>query len=123
MKNQILIAYIDPTYKKAISINEFSGVAEFIEAPCMLVRSEGFIMGSTESQFTVFWGEPEFETVVENGEEIENIVAFKRIAEQNVVLTGSAIENWGTEDSEILYAVAAKLGTTVSQIVTANIRF
>ena len=89
----------------------------------MLVRSQGFNMGSTESEFIVYWGEPEFETVEENGEQIEKIVAFKRIAEQNVVLTGSAIENWGTEDSEILYAVAAKLGTTVSQIVTANHNF
>lgn len=89
----------------------------------MLVRSQGFIMGSTESEFTVFWGKPKFETVEEDGEQIEKIVGFERIAEQNVVLSGSAIENWGTEDSEILYAVAAKLGTTVSQIVTANIRF
>ncbi len=121
MENQILIGYIDPTYKKAITINEFSEDVEFIEAPCMLVRSQGFVMGSIESEFTVYWGEPKLETVEEDGEEIEKIVAFKKIAEQNIMLYGPAMENWGTDDSEILYAVAAKLGTTITQIVTANI--
>jgi len=117
MENQLLIGYIDPTYKKPISVNEFSGQVEFEEAPCMIVKSQPFPMGATQAQFSVYWGTPIFEEI----DEEEVIVSYNILFVQVVTLSGSDVENWGTDDSEILYAVAAKLGTTITQIVTANI--
>ena len=108
MSQTVLFALINPTLKVPVSINEFSESVEYIQANYMYVKSQSFPLGSTSVQFQVVFG---------NVTEKEGaIVNFRAEKSQNVILSGAPIEDWGTDDSEILYAIASTLGTNIVQI-------
>ena len=64
--------------------------------------------------FRVTYGNCEFE----NGE----VTGFTTVYNDRVTLSGSAIENWGTDDSAILKAIAAEKGINVVQVVSGSIK-
>lgn len=108
MSNTILFAQINPSLKVPVSTNEFQENVEFIQADWMFVTAQDFPMGSELVQFTVVFGKMIYKEAV--------IVKFDAVKSQNLTLSGPVIESWGTDDSEILYAVAASLGTNIVQI-------
>jgi len=113
MTQTLLLGLINPTLKIPVQTNEFSEQVQWLEADYMLVEAQTFPMGSETVTFTVIFGRTKQEQGI--------IVEFNPVKTQQVILSGTSVENWGTDDSEILYAVAAELGITVEQIVVVNL--
>jgi hypothetical protein len=113
MTQTLLLGLINPTLKIPVQTNEFSEQIQWLEANYMLVEAQTFPMGSETVIFTVIFGQTKQEQGI--------IVEFNPVKTQQVILSGSSVENWGTDDSEILYAVAAELEITVEQIVMVNL--
>jgi hypothetical protein len=111
--SQVLIAHINPSLKVPVSENEFQEDVTYVFGPYMIVQSRSFVMGADEVTFTVYYGD-----VQKNG---DVIIKFNPIKQQLVTLAGEVVDDWGTDDSEILYAVAAVVGTNVDQIILADI--
>ena len=106
-----LVGFIDPTYKKPISVNEFSGQVVYEEAASMIVVSNKFQMGSDEVNFNVYFGDIFID---------EGVTKWKNVGQQNISLSGADVQNWGTDDSEVLYAIAQKIGTTIERIESVS---
>lgn len=111
--SKVLIAHINPSLKVPVSENEFQEDVTYLFGPYMIVQSRSFVMGADEVSFIVYYGDVE-----KNGDVIVN---FKPIKQQSVTLSGQVVDDWGTDDSEILYAVAAVVGTNVDQIILTDI--
>lgn len=54
-------------------------------------------------------------------DENQNVIGFERLAPDFITLQGSELDNWGTDDSVILYTIATKQGTSVVEIVSGDI--
>jgi hypothetical protein len=109
MSQKILLGLISPTLKIPISENQFAEQVEYQEASYMLVSSQQFYMGSETVGFTVYYGN------VTKKDDV--IISFQSIYQQKVTLSGQVVDDWGTDDSDILYAIAAEVGTNIEQIV------
>lgn len=73
-----------------------------------------YILGTEKVSFYIQYGNCIFD-------ENQNMVKFETIASDFVTLQGSELDNWGTDDSVILYTIAAKQGTSVLEIVSGDI--
>ena len=80
----------------------------------MTAVANQYALGAHQVNFRVMYGECIFES--------GSVVDFKVIHADNVVLSGSAIETWGTDDSIILEAIAEEQGTTVDAIVSGSMK-
>ena len=75
-----------------------------------------YILGSEEVNFTLYYGNCTFDTG--SGE----VKSFNTIYRGILKVSGSAIENWGTNDDEVLNAIALSQGTTVTEVVSGSVR-
>ena len=80
----------------------------------MTAVANQYALGAHQVNFRVMYGECIFES--------GSVVDFQVIHADNVVLSGSAVENWGTDDSVVLEAIAAEQGTTVDAIVSGSMK-
>jgi len=80
----------------------------------MTAIARPYALGSEKVNFQVNYGNVTFD---ESG----SVVSFQQIFNDNVMLSGSAITNWGTNDAAILTAVAALQGTSVVAVVSGSI--
>ena len=80
----------------------------------MTAVANQYALGAHQVNFRVMYGECIFES--------GSVVDFKVIHADNVVLSGSAVETWGTDDSVVLEAIAAEQGTTVDAVVSGSIK-
>lgn len=67
-----------------------------------------YILGANVVNFEVFFGNPTYD---DNNE----LVYFNVIYQTTVNLSGTAIENWGTDDTTVLSAIATQQGTTITE--------
>ena len=75
-----------------------------------------YVLGSDTVKFQVYYGDCTFDTG--SGE----VAKFKTIYKAPFEVSESAIENWGTNDAEVLTAIATLQGTTVEEIVSGSIK-
>lgn len=73
-----------------------------------------YVLGTNSVNFQVSYGE-----VVLN--ESGSVTNFNTVFNTNITLSGDAITDWGTNDATVLEAIATAQGTTVTEIVTADI--
>lgn len=84
-------------------------VVEYITAIASPYR-----LGDNEVVFNIFYGN--FELNNQN-----QPIGFSVKLTNNCTLSGQSIENWGTDDSEILNAIATQQGTTITEFVQNDI--
>jgi hypothetical protein len=75
-----------------------------------------YILGSEEVNFALYYGNCTFDTG--SGA----VKKFETIYRGILKVSGSAISNWGTNDDEVLNAIALLQGTTVTEIVSGSIK-
>lgn len=109
----MIFGQIDPVLSIATQDTLFNPSPEYITGSYMTAVANQYSLGTNEVNFRVSYGECIFES--------GSVVDFKTVHSDNVVLSGSAIETWGEDDSVILDAIAAAQGTTVSSVVSGSI--
>jgi hypothetical protein len=110
----MLFGKIDPVLSLATQDTLFNPSPEFITGSYMTAVANQYPLGANEVNFRVYYGNFIFEE--------ESVVGFQTVHADNVVLSGSAIANWGTDDSTILNAIATEQGTTIVETVNSGIR-
>jgi hypothetical protein len=100
----MLVAKINPAVKLAKQDDLFN--VSSVEVDSILVAARPYVLGSKEVNFEVLFGN--VGTSEETGEK-----QFVSLSSQQVLLTAEEIGEWGTDDTIILTAVAAKLGTSI----------
>ena len=80
----------------------------------MTAIARPYALGSEIVNFQVNYGNVTFD---ESG----SVVSFQQIFNDNVMLSGTAIANWGTNDAAILTAIAELQGTSVVALVSGSI--
>ena len=112
----MLVAKINPSASFAKQENPFSTTT--VTADSITVLARPYQLGASEVNFEVVFGNvsPAVEAV-EASEGVEAQEArpakFHQVFNHMVVLSKDELSNWGTDDSEAMNAVAAKLGTSV----------
>jgi hypothetical protein len=72
-----------------------------------------YYLGSNVVEFQVSYGDCVFD---ESG----SVTGFNTVFNTSTQLSGSAIADWGTDDSSILTALAEQQGTTIVEIVSGS---
>ena len=80
----------------------------------MTAIARPYALGSEKVNFQVNYGNVTFD---ESG----SVVSFQQIFNTNIMLSGSVITNWGTNDTAILTAIAELQGTSVAAVVSGNV--
>lgn len=83
--------------------------AEYISA-----IARPYALGTTKVNFQVSYGNLKKD---ENGK----VVGFENVYNDNIVVEGSVISSWGIDDSVVLEHIAETQGTSITEIVTADI--
>jgi hypothetical protein len=84
-----------------------------IEANYMTALARPYGIGATKVNFEVLFGNTK---INENNE----VIGFERISSYRVVLEGSELSSWGTDDTVVLQTIASKLNVTASNFITIN---
>ena len=100
----MLVAKINPAVKLAKQDDLFN--VSSVDADSILVAARPYVLGSKEVNFEVLFGN--VATLEETGEK-----QFVSLTSQQVLLTAGELGEWGTDDTIVLTAVAAKLGTSI----------
>jgi hypothetical protein len=80
----------------------------------MTAIARPYALGSEKVNFQVNYGNVTFD-------ESSSVVSFQQIFNTNIMLSGSVITNWGTNDTAILTAIAELQGTSVVAVVSGNV--
>jgi hypothetical protein len=75
-----------------------------------------YTLGADKVTFQVMYGDCTFDTG--SGA----VSRFRSIYKGNISVSGSIIDDWGTDDNALLSAIATLQGTTVTEIVSGSIR-
>ena len=110
----MIFGQINPVLSMVKQDTLFNPTPEFITGSYIAAVANQYALGAHQVNFRVMYGECTFES--------GSVVDFKVIHADNVVLSGSAIETWGTDDSIILEAIAVEQGTTVVAIVSGSMK-
>jgi hypothetical protein len=81
-----------------------------VEADYLTALARPYAAGASQTNFEVQFG-----NAVLNEEGV--VVSINQVSNSSVVLTAEELVNWGTDDSLLLEAIAAKLGTTVESVI------
>ena len=108
----MIFGQIDPVLSIVKQDTLFNPAPEFITGSFVTAIANQYVVGANKVTFRVMYGECVFES--------GSVVNFKTIHADNVVLSGSAIETWGTDDSVILEAIAELQGTAVVGLVSGS---
>jgi hypothetical protein len=109
----MLLAKINPPAKITTQDSPFSQPTETV-AEYMRVFVDRYLMGSPAARFNVSFG-----LLVPNG---INRFEFRPIHVQSVLLEGTELDDWGTDDTVIFTKVADKIGISVTETVDLNIQ-
>jgi hypothetical protein len=110
----MIFGKINPVLSIAKQDTLFNPTPEFITGSYVTAVANQYALGAHQVNFRVMYGECTFES--------GSVVGFTTIHADNVVLSGSAIEEWGTDDSTILEAIAEAQGTSVVEVVSGSIQ-
>lgn len=109
----MIFGKINPVLSLATQDTLFNPAPEFVTGSYITAVANQYALGANQVNFRVSYGNCTFES--------GSVVGFSVVHADNVVLSGSAIETWGTDDAVILEAIAAEQGTTVIEIVSGSI--
>lgn len=114
----MLLAKISPAAKQIVQTNPFE--SSEVSAEYMSALARPYALGASKVNFEVLFGnlvespKPGTEEVSQN---------FVRVTGANVELEGEELASWGTDDSVVLSAIAAKLGTSVVSTLSVDSHF
>lgn len=108
----MIFGKINPVLSLATQDTLFNPAPEFITGSYITAVANQYALGANQVNFRVSYGNCKFES--------GSVVGFDVVHSDNVILSGSAIETWGTDDSVILEAIATQQGTTVVEIVSGS---
>lgn len=81
-----------------------------VEADYLTALARPYVPGASKTNFEVQFG-----TAVLNEEGV--VTSVNQVSNSSLVLTAEELVNWGADDSVLLEAIAAKLGTTVESVI------
>jgi hypothetical protein len=81
-----------------------------VEAEYLTALARPYAAGASQTNFEVQFG-----NAVLNEEGV--VTSVNQVSNSSVVLTAEELVNWGIDDSVLLQAIAAKLGTTVESVI------
>jgi hypothetical protein len=114
MKKSCIFGKINPVISLPQQTSLFNPTPSFITGDYMTAVANPYSLGSNEVNFRVLYGNCTFD-----GQ--GNVVEFKTIHSDSVLLSGEVISTWGEDDSVILEALASQQGTNVVEIVFGTI--
>jgi len=109
----MIFGKINPVISIAQQSTLFNPTPSFVTGSYITAVANQYALGANQVNFRVFYGNCTFES--------GSVVSFQTVYADNVVLSGSAIESWGTDDSVILDAIAEAQGTEVISVVSGSI--
>lgn len=109
----MIFGKINPVISIAQQSTLFNPSSSFTTGSYITAVANQYALGANQVNFRVSYGNCTFES--------GSVVGFNTVYADNVVLSGSAIETWGTDDSVILAAIAQAQGTTVTQVVSGSV--
>ena len=114
----MLLAKISPAAKQIVQTSPFE--SSEVSAEYMSALARPYALGASKVNFEVVFGNL-VESTRPGSEEVAQ--QFVRVTSANVELEGEALASWGTDDSVVLSAIAAKLGTSVVSTLVVNDQF
>jgi hypothetical protein len=109
----MIFGQINPVLSIATQDALFNPSPEFITGSYIMAVANQYPLGANQVNFRVSYGN----CTIEDGV----VTNFDTIHSDNVILSGSSIETWGTDDSVILELIATQQGTSVVEIVSGSI--
>lgn len=109
----MIFAKINPVLSIATQDNLFSQEPQYTTGSYLAAKAQKYTLGDEEVRFQITYGECVFES--------GSIVEFKEVYSDSVILSGSTISTWGTDDSVILTAIAQHQGTSVVEIHSGSL--
>lgn len=109
----MIFGQINPVISIAQQSTLFNPSPEFVTGSYITAVANQYALGANQVNFRVMYGNCTFES--------GSVVSFQTVYADNVVLSGSAIETWGTDDSVILDAIAEAQGTNVIAVVSGSV--
>jgi len=115
MATQMIFAKINPPISLVQQTNLFNQNVTFTTGSYMTVVATSYALGSDSTQFRVFYGDCEFD-------EAGFVNEFKMVHSQTTTLSGETIQNWDTDDTVILDAIADENGVNITSLVSGSIQ-
>jgi len=78
--------------------------------------ADPYVLGNDKVSFQIYYGNCTFDTG--SGA----VTKFNRVYSERVIVSGSIIDSWGTDDTALLSAIATLQGTTVTEFKSGNAR-
>lgn len=107
----MIFAKINPVATVPVQNGPF--VVNSITGSYLTAIANQYPLGTNKVNFRIVYGE----CIFEEG----SVVGFNQIYGDFVELSGSEVDNWGTDDSYILDIIAEKQGTTIVEIVSGSL--
>lgn len=107
----MIFAKINPV--ATVPVQEGPFIVNSITGSYLTATANQYPLGANKVNFRIVYGE----CVIEEG----TVVGFNQVYGDFVELSGSEVENWGTDDSYVLNIIAQKQGTSVVEIVSGSL--
>jgi hypothetical protein len=114
----MLLAKISPAAKQIVQTSPFE--SSEVTAEYMSALARPYALGASKVNFEVVFGNL-VESPKPGSEEVAQQLV--RVTNANVQLEGEELASWGTDDSVVLSAIAAKLGTSVVSTLLIDDQF
>lgn len=111
----MLYAKINPKASFVKQENPFSAPVT-VEAEFLTALARPYAAGAKETNFEVQFGN----AILDEEGAIKGV---QGVSSTNIILSALELENWGVDDSSMLEAVAAKLGTSVVEVVDVTSQY
>jgi len=108
----MIFGKINPVVSLSQQTEIFNPEPQIITGSYMTAVANQYSLGAHEVNFRVSYGNVVFQS--------GSVVEFNAIHSDNITLSGADIDNWGTDDSTILNAIATQQGTSVVEIVSGS---
>ena len=108
----MIFGKIDPVVTLSQQTQIFNPQPEIITGSYVTAVANQYALGANQVNFRVLYGNCTFES--------GSVTEFNVIHADNVTLSGADIDNWGTDDSTILDAIAIQQGTSVVEVVSGS---
>lgn len=108
----MLFGKIDPVAQIVKQVTPFE--QQTITANWMTAIARPYVLGATEVNFQVNYG-----NFIKD--QTDKITGFNNLFNDNVVLSGQIITNWGNNDAIILDAISEQQGTEITETIDVDI--
>jgi hypothetical protein len=108
----MIFGKINPVASVAVQNGPFATTT--ITGSYMAAIARPYVLGADKVDFQVTYGEV---TLNESG----SVVNYNSVFNTSIVLSGSVISSWGTDDVAMLSIIADEVGTTVERVVSGSL--